>query len=351
MEQPDHLAVDAAHEDRARIIYLDQHIWVSFLRGLKGRDQVAVETLEMLRSAVADGSVVVPLSVSHYLETWHRKDFKSRHQLATLMKEVSNYATLSPTQTLQPVEVERAVLQLIHPGWPAGIAPPRAVGHGVCHAFGSETGRFRFVESLATGERPEGKGAPQPESMANLTLSGEAWEWMNLAGPQGFIENDGIEITPEHRLGSDYQARQLQVQDLLKTDPAMRKKIRDVMVLDELLAILPMMNEVCTRLRFDIRPLLVESPIQGRSFVENIPTCHVHSSLRLVKHRNPGHNWEQHDRTDIIGLSVAIPYCDAVVTEKQWAHLSKVAQLDQTFRTVILSSVADLRRYLVEQVI
>ena len=45
------------------------------------------------------------------------------------------------------------------------------------------------------------------------------------------------------------------------------------------------------------------------------------ATLRYRKHRDLTHPWEQHDWTDVSALSVAVPYCDVVITERRWAHM------------------------------
>ena len=40
---------------------------------------------------------------------------------------------------------------------------------------------------------------------------------------------------------------------------------------------------------------------------------------------------------DIATLSVVLPYCDVVVTERHWAHVSKQLGLDAHFRTRLLT--------------
>jgi hypothetical protein len=70
-----------------------------------------------------------------------------------------------------------------------------------------------------------------------------------------------------------------------------------------------------------------ESADAMRRLVRSMPSADVWSTLRFLKHRDPNLPWEQHDWTDLWALSVAIPYCDAVVTEKRWAHLAALGKL------------------------
>lgn len=102
-------------------------------------------------------------------------------------------------------------------------------------------------------------------------------------------------------------------------------------------------EEVCMRLRVQV-PASLRSGNWGTDshgaitdLVASIPTARTWSTLRYHKHRDLNLPWEQHDWTDLWALSVAIPYCDVVVTEKRWKHLAGRSGLDRHFRTAIVS--------------
>lgn len=78
-----------------------------------------------------------------------------------------------------------------------------------------------------------------------------------------------------------------------------------------------------------------ESAGAMRTLVRSMPSADVWSTLRFLKHRDLNLPWEQHDWTDMWALSVAIPYCDVVVTEKRWAHLATVGGLVSRYRTSV----------------
>ncbi len=63
--------------------------------------------------------------------------------------------------------------------------------------------------------------------------------------------------------------------------------------------------------------------------------------MRRLRHANPQKQWEGNDLNDVMALSVVVPYCDVVVTERQWAHSVGVAKLDRRFNTTVIS---DLRK-------
>ena len=71
------------------------------------------------------------------------------------------------------------------------------------------------------------------------------------------------------------------------------------------------------------------------------PSRWTEREMRRLRHANPQKQWEGNDLNDVTALSVAVPYCDVVVTERQWAHFVDVAQLDRRFNTTVIS---DLRK-------
>ena len=48
----------------------------------------------------------------------------------------------------------------------------------------------------------------------------------------------------------------------------------------------------------------------------------------------------------LAALSVALPYCDIVVTGKQWRHLAEQAGVPTRFQTIVLDTLGDLPMHL-----
>jgi hypothetical protein len=164
----------------------------------------------------ADDTTRVPLSASHCLETWHRRDERSRHELAALMRDVSRYDTLAPVHLMQQAGVEWHMAKLAAPDVEVPTPASLLLGRGVNHAFGSPTGHFRVVSSIADDSTPEGAPADVPQVLLHAARTGESWEWFNLAGSAQFLLLDGIEVRPEHRRGRfDVEAEMLLRQRLL----------------------------------------------------------------------------------------------------------------------------------------
>src|SRR2546426_2997531 len=79
-----------------RLVYLDQKDWINLAKAASGHAsgplyQVA---LDVLRDAKASGRVVLPLSMTHFMEMSGTKNPRHRAQVADVMEELSGFVTL-----------------------------------------------------------------------------------------------------------------------------------------------------------------------------------------------------------------------------------------------------------------
>ena len=324
------------------VLYLDMNVWVDMARGCAGSDSAWPGIRARLTQATQDGQLVVPLSPAHYLELWHRRDNASRRRVAELMRDVTGYATIPSPHVVRQREADAVVKTWAEPTIPSPT-PPDLLGRGAAHAFGRPDGRFRFVESVASpdGEVPEGPATQPPVGWEQLREHPD-WEWFQLYGMDEVIPEDtGFDRVPEHRFGSSQLDQELRVRDWLRTHPGERSRHYDMVVAEEFESIREYVETVCRERRVQPpEPLRTgnwgpDSAEAMRGLVRSIPSADVWATLRHLKHRDLNLPWEQHDWTDMWALSVAIPYCDAVVTEKRWAHLATVGGLGRRYGTSV----------------
>ena len=328
--------------ERPTRVYLDMNIWVAMTRGCFNGDIRWEEARTGLMRAVGAGSAVVPLSVAHYLELWHRSNQQSREQVGAMMRDESRYVTLSSPYTVRRREVRASISRFVESSthW---ITGEDLIGHGAGHAFDSPHGRFRFVESLASsdGAQKEGPSTVAPDNWDLLNRSGPAWKWLQLVGTQQILENEGVDRTPEHRYGTVQLHGELKLRELLARDVEGRSRLWDILVTEELNSLLAEINEFCEELRIDPRGLFFSDLLQMtppeamRVFIGDLPSANKWARFRFWKHRDLTHPWEQHYWTDISALSVAVPYCDVVLTERRWTHLVTAVGLAERYDTEI----------------
>jgi hypothetical protein len=84
------------------------------------------------------------------------------------------------------------------------------------------------------------------------------------------------------------------------------------------------------------------NPEAAMAFVRSMPSTEVSIEIKTAWHRKSDKRWTPNDIDDIDALSLAVPYCDIVVTEKGCHHLLNAARLGHRMRTTILRRLNDL---------
>ena len=82
------------------------------------------------------------------------------------------------------------------------------------------------------------------------------------------------------------------------------------------------------------------------ALVSSVPSLFVLTELRRLRYANAAQDFRRTDLNDIRALSVAIPYCDIVVTDKAWASLLRRSDLPERWRTHVFTSVRELAAHL-----
>lgn len=342
-----------AVSQRPALVYLDMNVWVDMSKGIAVGDQRWQRIVERIHSLVDNGSVLIVLSASIYLELWHRRDQTSREGVGRLMRDLTGYATMAPIDSIRAREVDAFVQR--HVGSDRRVQAEELVGHGVCHAFGSPFGRFRFVESIASADGliAEGPTAEAPEEWLDLKREGPEWEWFNLVGATDWSGLTGLERTPLHRIGNSRLEREMQLRQLVTTQPWARVRLRDLIITDEIEALTEEINQACWKSGTQPHGLFLDStqfdtpPEAMRAFVDGLPSVDTLVTLREWKHRDITHEWHQHDQADLLSLAVVVPYSDVVVTERRWSHLCSASGLSTEYKTQVVA-LRDLERILDE---
>jgi len=315
-------------------VYLDQNKWIDLAKARSGRKEGAhlVEVLQAAQEAVRAGDASFPLSAQHYYETLHRGGRESREHLAGTMLGLSQGDAIAPAKVVVPYEIEIALIEQLQ--LPNDRPPAVQIfGKGANHVFNTE---------MFTYEAPdEYEGCPLPaELQAMATVVGSTrMEFAILAGSPS-SETTRLALSEHMRLtGSEFACGQ---QDLRDRIAEMRSGRRDdAMTATAIADILDLLLAACTRLGVDPGRLLAGGSEVLGPLVYAIPSRWVEREMRRLRHANRQKQWEGNDLNDVMALSVAVPYCDVVVTEGQWVHFVRAAKLDRRCKTKMIS---DLRR-------
>jgi hypothetical protein len=82
------------------------------------------------------------------------------------------------------------------------------------------------------------------------------------------------------------------------------------------------------------------------TFLAEIPSRHVDFELHRLRHDNAELPRKDSDLIDLAALSVAVVYCDVVVTEKFWTDMIRRAGLDRRYNAIVLPNLHELKAHL-----
>lgn len=343
-------------EPRVPIAYLDLNHWISLAKAAVGhpdgaRSQPALDALRQLRTA---DEVRLPLSSTHYLEMTRIHSARQRFDVAGVMEELSDFACLMDRTVVIRLELQEAFCQLL--GEEARIygALP-LLGNGAMQAFGMNGGlRIRDQEGKDVTDDARARWPKGPGAFDQWQRDGE--RQLNRAVLAGPKEDERQELrergwNPEKAMevGTKRAQQENDQVALLSEEPRWRRgRLRDVVAARYLaLEIEGILGEESARRELDF-PSLFPEPDAARRFTDSMPSADVWITLLTARHRNPQTPWTVNDIHDADALSVAVPYCDFVATERHATHLLHVAELPSRVETTVVATLDELVAALTE---
>ena len=343
-----------------RLVYLDQAQWIYLAQAATGHPVGGqhVASLEALRSFKADGSILCPLSLTHLMET-SAITSRQREDLAPLMEELSDFFCLLPRSGVMLMELE-AVLDEMRPR-ARGYAPVPLIGKGTTFAVG-KTGRFNVYDGdgrMITDEVRASFPTGPDEFDRVMAQAYVDLDRAVLRGPKDTAEEAqltsygwkprlAMTIGDQRAQQEQEQAARFSDKMLIPDDPTdyRRDRVRDV-VRTRYVA-LELMEAVNDGLA--ARGLEIEDVWSGveasRRVVDAMPSGDVAVSLLTEYHRDSTLKWKRNHIFDIDALSVAVPYCDAVVADGDAIDKLRRSRVAERLGTPIFPSLADLVAHL-----
>lgn len=312
-------------------VYLDQNKWISLLRN--------DSNLEKIRERVDDGEIVCPISLIHLVETAsYSKANGSVDNMFDLMLEISQNYTMAPLTVVREEEIGNKVDEML--GRDTSM-DGKVVGQGIAFSLG---GRHYDVVS-ESGEIDE-------EIREKLLESVES-EWAS----EFALNSEDIRET----LGSREYEEEL-VDELEEIREENEKKFNDnskrrkhevvgyfqEYVIPEVLQ--RYWKELVTAPADTLNPNIdhgmsqerLESEEYAYEWIQDFRAVYTHVNLTVSRDLQKHRNIKPNDLNDIMALSVAIPYCDTVVTEGFWENLSSQSELGELYDTNVTSDIEDV---------
>lgn len=329
------------------MVYLDLNHWYALGDALAGNPQNPdhVMALKQFQGHVERGEVIFPLSTVHYMELTENPRDAHRERAADAMALLSRFVTMAPGSKI--VDEELALELNRRLGRPAFPKKVTKFGIGVGFAFGEA--KRMMLNGITEENRQEletrlGMSVSEFEASANATT-----EYWVLRGPPGTLRSAIPDYDPyaARRVADDQLASFSVMINTLRTVPEIAKRSMDAIV--------------ARQLSFDIidnytRALMSagfvkQGPFHSRddltSFLTALPSRKVVTMMHFHYLKDVHRNWTINDLRDIAALSIAIPYCDVVVTDKKaWDTAVNRSHLDKEFNTPIFSSLTDLAKHL-----
>ena len=332
------------------VVYLDLNHWIYLAQASVGHSQGRsfVGPLEACRAARASGSAVFVLSGTHYIEMLKIKDPVQRRVIADIMEELTDFAALVSRVVVMELELSAMLDRFAKEPSPLPAIP--LIGRGVRHTAGRQSG-LKIVgplgdETERVRERIGANVFDDFVARADLRL-----ERAVLRGPTDHeVQSlralgwhpDAVMQVGERRAAEE-RAQALRLDG---GGPWRRGRLRDVVSVRELMIefqdILP---RALAERRLELSSV-ISNQQTARAFVRSMPSTEVSIELKTAWHRNRDKHWTANDIYDIDAMSLAVPYCDIVVTEKACHHALTAAGLGKRMHTVLLRRLDDLPKTL-----
>jgi hypothetical protein len=311
------------------LVYLDMFAYINLADAAAGRPQPGYdELLYACRDCRADGKALFPLSSTHVMELLDVGDIERRKARAAMMEELSGFNYLIGRPQIQQLEIEAALnkiaglniapqgpIPLIGPSllWAFGRrgglltnAPgPDALAEHLCRALGIEPGADA-IDSLNRWAERQLLTGPEDESDPELLSSGyDPDKWRDMLEHRAEFERDLVQ-----QLDADPRLRQGRLRDVVNARE-MANELEEVL------------GRPAAAMNTSIGKLLQvedlseqEQRAKFRDFADRMPSTRVAVSLKAAYHKDNRHVWTQNDIHDIDALAIAVPYCDAVFTDR-----------------------------------
>jgi len=287
------------------VVYLDQNKWVQLAQALvrpdRVRDSAEREATLALVALARQGTLILPLSSGHYIETGPLYEDR-RRQLASNMVELSSGWIMRDPLT---VRMQELVLSFHSQGSPASIRQP---------VFTLDPAALE-----TRGELPPERSGGSLEDTTDVLANASARFAV-------LLENSRIKNPEGDAYTAEWAAAQQGWADALAGDRAARGRARSITLGVFLTDLGQHLTSAC------IAAGVTEEAF--RCWLHGTPDEHLKQLPYLGRARevhyqrlmNPQDRWHPHDLIDWMYLPLAAGYADHVVCENSHAHQLRRAQ-------------------------
>ena len=310
----------------SKIIYLDQNKWIDIARAFYGREDGKKYqlVLQKLQEKVTLEDIIVPISAVHIIETARNEHKDRRERLANFIADLSKSYGILPYISVRQQEIENAILLKLG-NTPKYNIGEIAINRGVAHMLGMELPKNVFS---ADYEKFLIKVNQLEKFVATMMIDFISRELVNE------LKQEDIDSIADYE-----KSRQMKNEELSK-EMRLRVAIME-MAYDRLF---PVIIEQLRKMGIDPKPFVDSfTDIEDwKRFFFSMPTMDIWINLHVLRDSDKGKAVHRNDTNDMTFLSIAVPYCDIVVTENYWAHHLKSNGYDKKYNTTILTDLTEL---------
>jgi hypothetical protein len=320
------------------IIYLDQWVYVELLRSYKGYSPEYATTCKRLIESAQNGVNTFPFSIAHLVETSKRAKLSSRKDLMKLIFDLSKFNTIRPWPQIIDLEIRNAILKSLNCD-PYNVSS-YVFGKELAHCIG---GKVKIVSKTSGKSITEIPSEIEDGFYSALTDSDTMVNALCQDGIMEFIEQG---IQEEKDLAKELE--ELRIEKYSHPDKKMRYKINTArffitFIKDKFIKSVLEFEELDPK---EYIQYIFSSEESRYEFLKSIPTAYVFHILTYAQNQNSSRAIDPNDFWDIAALSIAVPYCDVVVTEREWANILNQKKIGDMYNTKIIHSIDDLSAYI-----
>lgn len=314
----------SAEPSKCRHVFLDQNHWIYLARDYWGKpDQPRHAGVgKRLLSAVESDHVRLPLNTIHLIECLRRSDEDARKRLAEVFEVYSRGWFCAAPSDVLPLELRRAIARIY--GQEDGDLVP-AFGRGFL--FGIGVGGRAMLRQSVSDFNAIAELSAVPGMLFDLLTSEN----------EGNRRHQNKEIA---RIGERDASAAETLRAVRKPSPKATHRLAQYAnytyeLQRELALTLASFGK-------SLEEFLALGHERLVAFWATVPSLDVDCELSLYRDRQWSRQVSANDTADLGHLTVAVPYCDAVVVERFWKRALTETRLGQKYRTTVFSDVTEL---------
>jgi hypothetical protein len=314
----------------SKVIYLDQNKWIDLARAFYGREdgEKYKDILDIITTKVANNEIILPMSVVHFIETARSVNPDRAERLAKFMLSLSKKFGILPFNSIRENEVQQAILRKL--GYTPKInIKDLVINRNIFYAVGGEL----KIEGLPNELEKELYTLIEDETILIKLLINAYMHQLSLD-----LKKEDEEVLEE------LEESRRKLNSELSTEMRLRLSIEDMAKGSLSRLTVNFLNNI----GYDVKVFVdqFKTVEDWKDFFLGIPTMDIWINLNLNRDNDMNRKIHRNDLNDIAFLSIAVPYCDIVVTENYWANILNTKKYDNKYNCIVLTDVNDIQNYI-----